>query len=116
MEEELAQEKKHLEALASKYNNIIGEFPKVDDVKRMTSTFKGAEKSISLVNVASGFNTVFVVIFAALVLFAGYHMYFANQNAQEAAMSARAASKALYNEQGYSVLNGSQASMKEQAK
>jgi inclusion membrane protein len=120
---ELKQERKNLEALADEYKNIIGMFPKKEDIKNliatfkdMTSTFKGADKTISLLNVASSFNTAIVAIVAGFVLFAGYHMYFANQNAKEAATSASAASKALYNEQGYSVLNGSQASQKEETK
>ena len=79
---ELKQERKNLEALADEYKNIIGMFPKKEDIKNliatfkdMTSTFKGADKTISLLNVASSFNTAIVAIVAGFVLFAGYHMY-----------------------------------------
>lgn len=55
-----------------------------------------------------------VVAFLVLVVFTGYHVYFADQNAEEAALAAQTAVQkvdgGLYGADGYSVLHGSKSS------
>lgn len=111
---EIAALQRQNEALAANFDTIANAMPKVEDVERLTKTFKGAEHTISLVNVASWFNTAFVAVFFAIVLFAGYQMYFTHQSAQEAAEAAQNAVQrvegGLYGTDGYSVLHGSKSS------
>lgn len=111
---EIAALTRQNEALAANFDTIAAAMPKVEDVERLTKTFKGAEQTISLVNVASWANTAFVVAFLALVVFTGYHVYFADQNAEEAALAAQNAVQkvdgGLYGTDGYSVLHGSKSS------
>lgn len=111
---EIAALQRQNEALAANFDTITAAMPKVEDVQRLTKTFKGAEQTISLVNVASWANTAFVVAFLVLVVFTGYHVYFADQNAEEAALAAQTAVQkvdgGLYGADGYSVLHGSKSS------
>lgn len=111
---EIAALQRQNEALAANFDTITAGMPKVEDVQRLTKTFKGAEQTISLVNVASWANTAFVVAFLVLVVFTGYHVYFADQNAEEAALAAQTAVQkvdgGLYGADGYSVLHGSKSS------
>lgn len=113
-ESEIAALQRQNEALAANFDTITAAMPKVEDVQRLTKTFKGAEQTISLVNVASWANTAFVVAFLVLVVFTGYHVYFADQNAEEAALAAQTAVQkvdgGLYGADGYSVLHGSKSS------
>lgn len=113
---EIAALQRQNKALAANFDTITGSMPKVEDVKRLTKTFSGAERTISLVNVASWCNSVVVAIFVAIVLFGAWQAYEIKQDVKTASYGVQSVREAVYNHDGWSVLNGTISNEQEWAK
>ena len=106
MEEELAQEKKHLEALAARIAQLNQAMPTPKDIQALSKAMRGAERSADNASILHFANTVVIAVFALLVVFAGWQVYNLRQDVKNASEGIQSVYNAVYNTEGWSVFEG----------
>ena len=106
MEEELAQEKKHLEVLAARIAQLNQAMPTQDDIQALSKAMRGAERSADNASILHFANAAVIAVFALLVVFAGWQAYNLRQDVKDASEGIQSVYNAVYNTEGWSVFEG----------
>lgn len=106
MEEELAQEKKHLEVLAARIAQLNQAMPTQDDIQALSKAMRGAERTAGNMSILHFVNGAVIAVFALLVVFAGWQAYNLRQDVKDASEGIQSVYNAVYNTEGWSVFEG----------